>query len=98
MGSFGRNSNDDGREGTKHTMKLIIILCVAVALAKAKPQDNAYFKGSNTNSQDLVGVQNSGSGSKPIHDAEESDLNPGSGLQRRINPLSIFFGSFNTGR
>ena len=72
---------------------LISQLCVVVALAEAKPQDNAYFKGSNTLGQDLVGVQNSGSGSKPIHDAEESDLNPGSGLQRRINPLSILNGS-----
>ena len=62
-------------------------LCVIVALAKAKPQDNAYFKGSNTVGQDLVGVQNSGSGSKPIQDAEESDLNPG--FRRPIMCLAV---------
>ena len=62
-------------------------LCVVVTLAKAKPQDNAYFKGSNTNDQNLVGVQNSGSGSKPIQDAEESDLNPG--FRRPIMCLAV---------
>ena len=75
---------------------LISQLCVVVALAKAKPQDNAYFKGSNTLGQDLVGVQNSGSGSKPIHFAEESDLNPG--FRRPINPLAVLIGHFPQGR
>merc|ERR1712117_746528 len=53
---------------TKPGMKILIIaLCFAIALVKAKPQGNAYFTGNNTAAKDLIGIQNNAAGSKPTY-------------------------------
>ena len=77
-------------------------LCVVFALAKARPQGNATFNGTNTAGRDLVGTQNYAAGSKQVSYDVRGNTGPAtfgdiSGNSNRAGESSVAAGGGQSG-